>query len=208
MTNRKLKIPKDIDTPLPTDDFIDIDFYVPAKDERGHADTFTFKLDPRYSAQISKMVQHPALPYESNSDLIRHAIKNHLEWLDRVVENPPVSSYSIIRATEFMQAELHIQGNLSKMLESSSETMKMLADDGKWDVVLDNIVRIRGLLKAFPDNSNRRQVEKKLGPMLEHYEGEALKYLGDVPKLEETVKAIEEEEKVDAEKPELVIWVQ
>lgn len=54
---------------------------VPSQDSKGHSDRVQFRAHPGQLRQAQEIANRPNCPYKTVSDLYRHALKRHLEWL-------------------------------------------------------------------------------------------------------------------------------
>ena len=63
------------------------EFRVPAADNKGHSVRCWFRCIPLIAHQVEQIVQSQSFPYRTNSDLYRHAVHRHLDWLSEQGEN-------------------------------------------------------------------------------------------------------------------------
>jgi hypothetical protein len=88
-------------------------FHVPVNDSDGHHEKFTFNLPGWMMSQTEKIVESKIFSYRDKGELIRHALKSHL---DRLVSEAPVPS--VMAQGEIIMAIVKDDENKSKMDEA------------------------------------------------------------------------------------------
>lgn len=83
------------------------EFRVAARDTHGHTERVWCNIQPRYSHQMSVVLNSRAFPYRSREEIIRHAIKRHLELLDRLYPLPSVMKQADLINDMLREEELH-----------------------------------------------------------------------------------------------------
>lgn len=68
------------------------EFIVPANDTKGHSVPIHFRAASSVDRAIKQVVASRRFPYITPSDLMRHAIVRHLEWLTEVADLPQCRS--------------------------------------------------------------------------------------------------------------------
>jgi len=66
------------------------DFYVPASDARGHSVRKWFRWPEGMEMASKSVINSKKFPYRDTTDLIRHAVKRHIDWLSTLEEVPSV----------------------------------------------------------------------------------------------------------------------
>ena len=66
------------------------EFLVPSHDVKGHSDRFSFRVPPWISRQVQEIVTSRKFPYKTQSDVLRHAVFDHLM---RLTKMEPIKSY-------------------------------------------------------------------------------------------------------------------
>jgi len=57
------------------------EFNISARDYTGRSVLFAFRIQPEQRDVIRALVMSKKLPYRSESEVYRHAVKRHLDWL-------------------------------------------------------------------------------------------------------------------------------
>ncbi len=68
------------------------EFITPSSDSKGHSVAFHFRAAGSTDRGIKQVVASRRFPYITTSDLIRHAIMRHLDWLTQIADLPQVRS--------------------------------------------------------------------------------------------------------------------
>lgn len=82
------------------------DFRVPANDSLGHSEREWFRIQPGHDRQLDTIATSKLFPYRSKGDIIRHAVKRHLDWLETLQPVPSVMAQvdavlEIVREDEY-----------------------------------------------------------------------------------------------------------
>lgn len=128
------------------------EFLIEASDLRGHNVRLSFRAPPGMAKQGDIMVQSKKFPYNSLSDLLRHAYRRHLEYLKNLA---PVKSIlhevdiinDILLQEKFNQAFMSVFENMAHMVDmflgrnEKGEAVRLIRtvqdkveemDDGYW----------------------------------------------------------------------------
>lgn len=66
------------------------EFRIPACDSKGHSERLQLRLQPELVSRMQKVVNSKLWPYDNYQELIRHAVHQHLRWLEN--DNPKVGN--------------------------------------------------------------------------------------------------------------------
>ena len=128
------------------------EFHPAASDSRGHGPVIQVKVPTNVAAQMSTVVNSKKFPYEGVSQLIRHAILRHLEWLEDQEEVPSV--LGIIKAMdEIVQNEECVQGT-ERLYEKVRELVEKNERENDPRAVRESVRLIgslRGKLQDMPE---------------------------------------------------------
>ena len=84
-------------------------FHVPAKDHQGHYEKVTANVMPGYMTELVTILDSRVYPYTSIAEMVRHAIKRHVQWLRELAgqESPTltmtVALEEVMRHEKFQQ---------------------------------------------------------------------------------------------------------
>ena len=125
------------------------DFRVPASDTHGHATGMTFRIQPGHERQLRSASNSGLFPYRTIGDVLRHAVKRHLDWLDTLSPVPSVTKevdniLEIIREDEFRADYKHV-------LEALGRNIAQSLVAGEVDRARAMIIRIRSGVENMPE---------------------------------------------------------
>ena len=84
------------------------EFRVHASDKKGHSARRWFRLQPGHDQMLSEIVASRKFPYRDAGDIVRHAVKRHLDWLETLEPIPSVTKQvdiilDLMRQEEFQR---------------------------------------------------------------------------------------------------------
>ena len=97
------------------------EFIVPSGDDRGHSIREYIRCPPGWERDMEIIIECRKFPYQTKSDLIRHAILRHLAWLHRIAEDMPKSYFSSLMVQRRVMQEHKFQAD-------TEQTFKALGD--------------------------------------------------------------------------------
>jgi Arc/MetJ-type ribon-helix-helix transcriptional regulator len=99
------------------------EFKIQAADEKGHTERVQIRMPPQMLSKMQKAVNSKIWPYENYQELARHAILQHLKWLER--DEPQVGnmSYQIDAMNVSMNEELEFQA-MDQMYQKMQSVFK------------------------------------------------------------------------------------
>ena len=116
------------------------DFHNPANDNNGQSVRVVFRCPPQMERALEVIRDNKGLPYETISDVVRHAISRHLDWLHIMAPDLPkhyLVALSAIRelcqdedmAMQTQQAFDRIQGVIDRHLAAgdTEEAMRLMS---------------------------------------------------------------------------------
>jgi hypothetical protein len=156
-----------------------------ARDDKGHSDKLQFRVIPNVSRQVSLVVEKKIFPYESKSDLLRHALHRHLNWLhslskDMGADDQIRNTRSMIRVlSEIMKVEesnLHFHGFLDTMTKTISDHIAKGAIGHAKKLVLQSLREVEALGESYWKDIFVNRVKENFKGVLE--EAEVVSFLG------------------------------
>ena len=150
---------------MSTNDDIDItlspdDFRVPANDSQGHSERAWFRLQPGHDRQIETVVGSKAFPYRSKGDVIRHAVRRHLEWLETLAPIPSVT-IQVDAVLEIMREE-EFNEDFRQVFDRMGERIGVYVASGQIDRAKVMVAKVRPLIERMPDSAWRDQYLSEL----------------------------------------------
>lgn len=104
------------------------DFIHPTSDAKGHSSPVGFRCMNGYLRNINVFVASGKFPYETASDLLRHALHEHLHWLSELEPKIPVRLNILDTALELARAQQLIK--YQNTVREISVTVEQLTREG------------------------------------------------------------------------------
>ncbi len=137
-------------------------FIVPATDHNGHHQRFWGTYTPQMARQVSNVVDAKIFPYRSKGDMMRHAVKRHLDWLEGIADRPFPSVMKQVDAI----LEVMVQEQMAADFESVFDKMQARVADfmsrGEADMAAEMVNRIHGHISQMPEGSWKKRYLEKL----------------------------------------------
>lgn len=70
-------------------EFKESEWLLPTRDEKGHNAKLVFNVQPYVARQLSIILGEKKFPYKSLSDILRHAVHRHINWLLSIKQDIP-----------------------------------------------------------------------------------------------------------------------
>ena len=137
------------------------DFRLPANDEKGHGVPVHVRVPPSYLKQLEIIVTSKHWPYQTASDVVRHALKRHMEWLSTLASIP-----SVIHQTNAINEILVEEGDKSTFLEIIDELAKKVGEAvaaGRLGPARELLARVMGEIDGMPEGWWKEQYRAVMG---------------------------------------------
>jgi len=161
------------------------DFRVSASDAQGHGEHIQFKVPPGMMRQVDEIVTSRWFPYPTKSDLLRHALKVHLEWL---VSISPVQSFiQQIDAVNTIMVEEEYQASFLKSVDKLQTIVIDHQRTGREEQAISLIRRVKSQVENMPEDAVYRklylhEIEVRWGSLMRTSTGSfGVMEDGDVP---------------------------
>jgi len=136
------------------------EFRVPANDTNGHSERAWFRIQPGHDRQLDTIAGSSAFPYRSKGDIIRHAVRRHLDWLETLAPVPSVTAQvdaiiEIVREEEFNE-------DFRQVFDRLSERIGSYVGVGQVDRAKSLVSRVMNQIESMPDGGWRDQYMSEL----------------------------------------------
>ncbi len=134
------------------------DFRVPARNSRGKDHVVGFRCWPEFALAIDKIIAKKAFNYRTASDLYRHAISRHLEWLGE--KNPKLEEWWFVKAVRAIETKAHLTEllTITQYLSREAEALERMGEEEQARQLV--LVVIQEIDKAdLPDGMKRRYLK-------------------------------------------------
>jgi hypothetical protein len=141
-------------------------FIIPVKDAKGHDAKMWFRCQPGMVRQMDIVLRSRKFPYRTQSDIIRHAVVRHLEWLETLEEIPSVMRevdiiMDILRDDQFH----HDFGEMFNILQQRVSSHISTGATSEAKRVLAGIAE---RVKRMPDGYWKERYEKEIKSRFGH----------------------------------------
>lgn len=135
------------------------EFRVSAADNRGHSAGTSFRMQPGHDMRIRSIVGSGLFPYRTNADLIRHAIKRHIDWLETLSSVSSVTKQvdaiiDIARNDEF-------QGDFKSAFDHINKQVSNCLSVGQVDRARNIVLQFRHHIGEMPEGYWKEMYQKE-----------------------------------------------
>ena len=135
--------------------FLPEDFRVPANDTLGHSERAWFRIQPGHDRQLDTVATSKLFPYRSKGDIIRHAVKRHLDWLETLAPVPSVTA-QVDAVLEIMREEEYNE-DFKEVFERMGERIGRYMGNGQVDQARSLVSRVQSTIDRMPEGGWRDQ---------------------------------------------------
>jgi len=120
----------------------------------------TVRIPPELARIISVLFDSKKWPYLTSSDLVRHALFNHVEWLD--MQDPEEHGLQYLRAMNDQLTEEECNVQFGRMMNKLHSVIKEHVDHGDMDDATRVVNHILGAIKGMPAGTMKQRYEKEI----------------------------------------------
>ena len=150
------------------------EFVIPASDGKGHSVKLTFRVIQAYLRRINVVISSKKFPYKTASDLLRHALHRHLDFLSQLEPEIPVDLASIEFVNEIINAERE-RIDFGKSFDQLSLTIQDLLARGARGEVKRLILKVSSQVERMEEGYWRdwysQEIKNRFGHLLEEEKG-------------------------------------
>lgn len=129
------------------------EFHVPASDGKGHDTRFQFRCMKQIRAMVAEIIQTRQFPYQSDSELMRHALIRHLKWLTDQGYIGANTIFQIQAVSEVAKDDEMHQGFMSslELLQERVNYHRSRGGNGSERAVEDMVGKVVELVDGMPE---------------------------------------------------------
>ncbi len=150
------------------------EFIVPPGDASGHSTRLQFRCSPAYGRRLDVIIHSRRFPYNTPSDILRHALHRHLDYLSQIEPKIPLDMPSLTIVNNLFTT----QQEMLRFLESSKSLSKIVYDllgSGAQAearrIVSSTLCELERMEKSHWRDSYIEEVKKHFGHLLEEDNG-------------------------------------
>ena len=151
-------------------------FVIPASDAQGHSTKVGFRCNHAYVRRIDIIISSKKFPYKTSSDLLRHALHLHLDYLSKLEPEIGVDMASIEVVNEIINAEQE-RIDFGKSFEKLSLTVQDLLSRGAGAqgeakrLVLEVSAKVDSMGKGYWRDWYSQEIKNRFGYLLKGAKG-------------------------------------
>jgi hypothetical protein len=137
------------------------EFRVPASDEKGHDRRLTIRLHPGYTTQLAKILESKWFPYETTHQIVRHALKRHLEWLETLA---PITGSVLHRTNAILEllVEEEEQDKFQEVITKTERQVGTYLGSGRVQRARSLVKRVLDQVNEMPESQWKDQYQQEL----------------------------------------------
>lgn len=129
------------------------EFCVPAQDQHGHSERIWTRIQEGYDREMDTIISSRMFPYKTKSDLIRHAVKRHLLFLNEVSPLPLQSVMGQAMAIEELMREEQYLQQFTAMTTRLHEMVNNYLANSEDDKARSLVARVVAKINDMPESS-------------------------------------------------------
>ena len=149
-------------------------FVIPASDAQGHSTKVGFRCSHAYMRRIDVIISSKKFPYKTSSDLLRHGLHLHLEYLSKLEPGSGVDMASIEAVNTIINAE-NERIEFGKSFDKLSLTVQDLlvrAPKGEAKRLILEVLRKVERMEPGPwKDWYQQEIKRRFGHLLEEQAG-------------------------------------
>ncbi len=144
------------------------DFIIPVSDSKGHSSPLGLRCRSRYIRTMHEVLAAGVFPYKTVSDILRHAIHRHLEWLKEIEPDIPISMTYLDAAVDIARVQqMHL--DFLNTIQSVSTTVNQLVEVGMEGEAKKMVRSLIDRMEADPlEDAWRKKFTKELKERFGH----------------------------------------
>jgi hypothetical protein len=137
------------------------EFKVPAMDGKGHDKRLVLHVHPGYINELSRIVQKGYFPYDTPHQLVRHAIKRHLLWLQGIKPMPDSTMHRLSVIDEVLYEEEE-QQKFKDTINHMSAIITENLGNGMAASALRVVRKVFAEIEAMQDGDRKDQYKREI----------------------------------------------
>ncbi len=125
------------------------EFVVPAGDDKGHSTRMQFRCNPSYARRIDDVTSARRFPYKTCSDLLRHALHRHLEYLAELEPTIPLDMPRLELVNKIInerRAKMEFTTSLDGLSEAVNDYLKTGARKQAADLIREVLAEVERMV--------------------------------------------------------------
>ena len=150
-------------------------YITPSSNAKGEGSRISVRVPPELYRVMDIFFSSKRWPYQTFSDLVRHALFAHVEWLDGQDSEEHGVLYLVAMTRALVDEEMRI--NFGRMINKLHTIIQEHEDHGEIDDASRVVTQILGVIRGMPDGSMRSRYEKDVREAYGHLAGEIVEVI-------------------------------
>lgn len=136
------------------------EFRIPASDAQGHSSRVWTRIQPGHDRQLDVVANCGWFPYRTKGDVVRHAVKRHLDWLETLAAIPSVMKQ--VDAILAIMREEEANEDFRLVFDSLGVRVAKFLTEGKIDRARSLVSQVASHIDDMPEGYWRDQYKEEL----------------------------------------------
>jgi len=147
-------------------------YQYPSSNGQGEGFRIAFRVPPEMGRLAAVLFESKRWPYMTVSDLYRHAMYNHIVWLDE--QDPAEHGLQYLQAliTQLTEEECNVQ--FGRMMHKLKSVIQAHVDEGDLDDASRVVTQVIGAIRGMPAGSMRSRYDREIMESWGEYVGEVV----------------------------------
>lgn len=145
------------------------EWIVPANAKNRETERLNVRVSPQIQEAILAWIQSGTVPYKTTSELIRHAIARHLEFLARVIPDGPTHNLVHLRAAAIKLGHHRTELETEQLITGMDETVRKYQDEGEHSAAAILISQIQSLINSMHETPIKARLSRTILNRYETY---------------------------------------
>jgi hypothetical protein len=145
-------------------------YITPSSNAKGEGTRISVRVPPELYRLMDIFFSSKRWPYQTFSDLVRHALFNHVEWLDSQDSEEHGVQYLVAMANALVDEEMRT--SFRRMLSKLHLIIQEHEEAGEIDDASRVVNQILGVIRGMPDGSMKARYERDVRESYGHLAGE------------------------------------
>jgi hypothetical protein len=135
-------------------------FIIPSNNHRGASERIAFRVLPELKRELEELFYSKRWPYMTFSDLCRHGLYRHCEWL--AAQSPSEANIPYLEALIQTLNREHELILFQRVVDQLGEIVTEHIDAGNKDDAERSILKVLGAIDSMPQGSMRKKYEEQV----------------------------------------------
>lgn len=132
------------------------EFLVSGRDDHGSSARISFNLPPHAERELEVLLASRKFPYRTISDIVRHAVVRHLEWLHELEPSIPKQWLNAAQIIVEVTRGAEVRSRLAESLTALEAHAQQMIDTGDVVEARSMLTLAASKINGVPDGRNKR----------------------------------------------------